>query len=638
MTENGKRSTLELALDYIDSHPRRYIFPIKAGAKSPPLIADNLNKASNNPALIKTWHVLRPGCNWGVALKKSRVIVADVDCKPGKRGRETYDALDRQYGWPATEAVQTPSGGLHLYYDGEHVFGVGAFGTDIDSPNYTLVPGCTLADGTSYRAMPKCPKVVPAPAWFYEVLKRQQSAAEAAEQVPVIELDQNVSIQWAIEYLKRDAPPARQGDNGDATTLKVAATLKDRGISEEMALELMAEHYNGRCEPPWQIGEGEDKDRLDAKVRNAYTYLKNRAPGEDTAEADFATDPVPPAPEEQPTEVRRPHVVLRPSFLPQAIEQVERHLLAEAKRINNVPDRIFQRDGKLVRLSRNLLPKGETTDQHFREHNALVIVEVKPKWLANRLDRSIQFVGPSAGNPAKKSDKAKLVPKNASAELVARMIEDSTRWPFPVLHSTIEAPTLRADGTILDVPGYDEATGLYFDPGDVTFPKIDPRPSRKAGLTALRQIEDILCDFPFVDAPGYEGVAKSVALAMMLTGVVRRALPTAPAFAVDANEPESGKTELIKVVGTLMTGREIAAHPFSDSEEERRKALGTAFMEGRPVLFFDNVDCLIEGAALNMALTSAMFEDRNWAPMRASSRRPTRWWPSPPTIFGSVAI
>src|SRR5581483_8879289 len=115
-------STIEFALDYIDCHPRRCIFPIKAGAKSPPLIADNLAKASNDPEQIKAWHTKWPGCNWGVALKMSRVIVADVDCKPGKRGRETYDELDRQYGWPATETVETPSGGLHLYYDGEHVF------------------------------------------------------------------------------------------------------------------------------------------------------------------------------------------------------------------------------------------------------------------------------------------------------------------------------------------------------------------------------------------------------------------------------------------------------------------------------------------------------------------------------------
>jgi hypothetical protein len=86
------------------------------------------------------------------------------------------------------------------------------------------------------------------------------------------------------------------------------------------------------------------------------------------------------------------------------------------------------------------------------------------------------------------------------------------------------------------------------------------------------------------------------------------------AFQVDANEPESGRAKLVKVVGALMIGREISAHPFSDSEDERRKALGTAFMESRPALFFDNVDCLNEGTALNMALTTGCLRNETAGP------------------------
>jgi hypothetical protein len=41
---------------------------------------------------------------------------------------------------------------------------------------------------------------------------------------------------------------------------------------------------------------------------------------------------------------------------------------------------------------------------------------------------------------------------------------------------------------------------------------------------------------------------------------------------------------LLKAAGALMTGREIAGRPFSQLEEERRKAIGTAFVEGRPFL------------------------------------------------------
>jgi hypothetical protein len=73
-------------------------------------------------------------------------------------------------------------------------------------------------------------------------------------------------------------------------------------------------------------------------------------------------------------------------------------------------------------------------------------------------------------------------------------------------------------------------------------------------------------------------------MAFMHTAVTRRIFPTAPAFAADSNEPESGKSMLLKAAGALMTGREIAGRPFSQLEEERREAIGTAFVEGRPFL------------------------------------------------------
>jgi hypothetical protein len=306
----------------------------------------------------------------------------------------------------------------------------------------------------------------------------------------------------------------------------------------------------------------------------------------------------------------RPTVALEPSLLPRAIAKVERLLLMEAQRVENVKDRIFQRDGKLVRLSRNLLPPGTESDGEYRENNALLITEVKPKWLANRLDRTIMFVGRPAGKP-KDGAKAKPVPKSASAELCARMIEDNTRWRHPHLFGTIEAPTLRSDGTVLDSPGYDKKTGLFFDPGATVFPKVPPRLTRDDGLTAIKRIEELLCDFPFQDAPGYEGVSLSVALAAILTGPVRRTLDIAPAFAVTAKEAETGKTELCKFIAGVTTGRAVSGQPFSDSEEERRKSIGGNLRSGRPILFFDNADnVVIEGDFLEKVITLPSVTDR----------------------------
>jgi hypothetical protein len=73
-----------------------------------------------------------------------------------------------------------------------------------------------------------------------------------------------------------------------------AAMLKDIGISQETAIELLAEYYNipGKCEPLWEIGDGPTADRLDVKVVNAWRYLNQTQPGSRTAQVAFGDEPV----------------------------------------------------------------------------------------------------------------------------------------------------------------------------------------------------------------------------------------------------------------------------------------------------------------------------------------------------------
>ena len=105
-------SSLEIALDFIAAHPNAYIFPVKRLEKSPPLVKNDLIVASNDPKQIRKWHDTWRGCNWGVALKKSKLLVMDVDRKAGKNGQETLDNLELEYGvLPDTMTVMSPSGG-----------------------------------------------------------------------------------------------------------------------------------------------------------------------------------------------------------------------------------------------------------------------------------------------------------------------------------------------------------------------------------------------------------------------------------------------------------------------------------------------------------------------------------------------
>ena len=75
--------TLDIALDFLKAHPDWFIFPIKRLEKAPPCFERNLELASNDPKQIRKWHSMYLGCNWGLSLKKSKVIVLRQMLKRG---------------------------------------------------------------------------------------------------------------------------------------------------------------------------------------------------------------------------------------------------------------------------------------------------------------------------------------------------------------------------------------------------------------------------------------------------------------------------------------------------------------------------------------------------------------------------
>ena len=134
-------------------------------------------------------------CNWGLAPAKSDIIVLDLDTKPGKQGRRSLDALDVLYGkLPKTSIARTPSGGLHLRYRAtrtvQHTYRLNGFGTHLDCPAYTVIPGCTTPDGR-YTWANDLP-LVDAPDWFARELAHPRDGDKAAApqaQVEIGEVD-----------------------------------------------------------------------------------------------------------------------------------------------------------------------------------------------------------------------------------------------------------------------------------------------------------------------------------------------------------------------------------------------------------------------------------------------------------------
>ena len=289
-------SAQESLLDHAQALARERgfkVLPLRPRGKPPAREGWQESASSDFDAISAAWERAAENCNVGVlcgagALQDgSSLIVVDADLhKPG--AREALADLDTQGVLPPTFTVRTARGGEHRYYrapPGTRVAsGVDCLGVGLDvkaDGGQVVGPGSYVVDREKgyeggYSVIDDAP-IAPIAAALLARLSAPRERAENAA-VPVVDWDKPENIAEAWRYLAEDAPPAIEGHGGDKTTYDVACRLRDLGLSELTALDLMAAVYNPRCGPPW------DEDGLGRKVENAYRYAKGR-PGADTPEA-----------------------------------------------------------------------------------------------------------------------------------------------------------------------------------------------------------------------------------------------------------------------------------------------------------------------------------------------------------------
>lgn len=239
--------------------------------------------ATKNAQLVGKMFDEKPTANIGV-LTGGGLLVVDLDMKNGRQGLQSINDLQHERGaLPKTLTARTPTGGVHLYfrYDAAH-HNVGnraniADGVDIrGAGGYVLAPGSSLEHGV--YAWQDLRPIEPAPQWLLDFVKRdelKQTKGSALSDTPT-------QILEAKKFLDAH-PPAIEGQGGDHHTYITACKMKDFGLSEHAALEILYGGWNQRCEPPWDYGD------LETKVHNAFSYGEN-AQGSATPEVFFEED------------------------------------------------------------------------------------------------------------------------------------------------------------------------------------------------------------------------------------------------------------------------------------------------------------------------------------------------------------
>lgn len=251
------------------------VFPCRQLSKLP-LVDEFYNVATTNPEEIRAlWHNPMTGrpAEYNIGVSTDNMVVLDVDVKDGRDG---WGSFERIGGDRNTLTVRTPSGGMHFYYIAENSRNRVNVepGLDIRSHHgYVLAPGSRYVDAIKgvdghYELVHDAPmSLVPDGI----EAKLVSPGSLRSRDTTAIDEDADVALANAAEYLKHSAPPSIEGSGGNNTAYQVAArVVNDFAVSSTMAALLMIEHWNDRCEPPW------DTHDIYRFADNAATYAQGQ--------------------------------------------------------------------------------------------------------------------------------------------------------------------------------------------------------------------------------------------------------------------------------------------------------------------------------------------------------------------------
>ena len=227
---------------------------------------------------------------------------------------------------------------------------------------------------------------------------------------------------------------------------------------------------------------------------------------------------------------------------------------------------------------------------------------------------------PAGQLPLRIADSCQLTVENETKDGIERKATSPPKWLVEGIYTrgdfggyvrplagVITAPTLRADGSILQNAGYDSRTGLLYRPNDA-FPRVADKPSQKQAQAAAVELLEVVKDFPYVaDAD------RSAWLAYVLTLIGRSGVNgCVPMFGFTSTTRGAGKGLGVDCANVIGYGRPAAKKPYTANDDEMRKSITAVAIEALASVLLDNVasGSVLGGSSLDAAITSTVWSDR----------------------------
>jgi putative DNA primase/helicase len=401
--------------------------------------------------------------------------------------------------------------------------------------------------------------------------------------------------KWRPEYAAafHDRPVVILPDNdqpGEAHAAAVARSLTGVAASVKV-LRLPGLLLKGDVSD-W-LADGGTRDELEYHAREAPIYVPPPAPEEELPQPGEEGPPVewdqniPPG---EPGDRRRPGepeetpvIYCRAGELPRMIREAEAALLTAG-----MP--IYQRS-VLVRPAEQEYPAadGSTT------HSAALVHITGPAMMGMLASVAIWM----KYDARSKRD----VVCDPPTKVVDILLASRGDWRFPVVRGVLTSPTIRPDGSLLMTPGYDPVSRYYLMfPTGLELPDIPDAPTYQDAKDSLYRLHRLLDGYKFVDA-----ISRSVALAILMTQVLRCGMAVSPLLAVSATAPGTGKSHLIDLASTISIGRPCPIMGAGKNDEETEKGINTNLLSGVAGFSIDNVHRTVDLAVLNIATERPMI-------------------------------
>lgn len=230
------------------------VFPCWPGEKLP-LRRGWQQSASWDALTVETMWINDPRANIGLAIEPGFLAI-DADLyKPGKEA--ALALYEKTHGeLPETLEFRSARGGVHLLYKTARNLGNSA-GTLPDFGDVRGNGGLIVGPGSWFEGLRYSVENVALPVDLPEhvstrLVERKHRAPDERRELPqFVALDDPQNVERFVTWLMKDAAISIEGEGGNNCLAATGAHASSFALSWDTALECLAEHWNPRCEPPW---------------------------------------------------------------------------------------------------------------------------------------------------------------------------------------------------------------------------------------------------------------------------------------------------------------------------------------------------------------------------------------------------